>query len=161
MPFSIHFHSQRGKIHNSAIMAVTPLTWEAFDNFTKFYNLTMWTTPIMWDSANKKLIYNKLSTPIIWDSTKKKLIYNNSSTPIIPWVVAVFGFSATIVCIALILLLLHFYGGIKLSLIHGTFAFLQFVLLGFGFVGEIVCLKGSDFVNAFNCLTNLYLGTFY
>jgi hypothetical protein len=122
MPFAIHFHSQRGKIHNSAIMAVTPLTWKAFAKFTKFYNLTMWTTPIQWDSTKKKLIYNKLSKPIQWNSTRKKLIYNKSAKGIIPWVVAVFGFTAVLTCVPLILLLLHCYGEIQLSLIHGTFA---------------------------------------
>ncbi len=119
-------------------MGVTPLMWKALENFTKFYNRAIWTCPLKWDPTNKRVIYNKLSASLI------------------PWAVAVFGFTILILLVSLCLLLLHIFGIVDLTLIHGIVATFCTLVLIFGGIGEIVCLYGENLAYAVNSAVYFY-----
>jgi hypothetical protein len=112
--------------------------WRALENFTKYYDRAIWTCPVK------------------WDPTKKQMIYIPFSKSLIPWGVAVFGFTLLLINASATLLLLELYGVSEISFISGITAFLCWILCMFGFVGEIVCLHGKDWLHAINCLVHLY-----
>ncbi len=119
-------------------MGVTPLMWKALENFTKFYNRAIWTCPFEWDPKKKRMIYNKLSASLT------------------PWAVAVFGFTSLMLLASLSLLLLHVFGIVDLTLIHGLVATFCTLCLIFGGTGEIVCLYGENFAYAVNSAVYFY-----
>ena len=118
-------------------MGVTPLMWKALENYSKFYNIAIWTCPVDWDPAKKELIYNKLSRRLI------------------PWAAAVF--SGLVLCsVSLSLLLLHIYGYINLTILHGSVIVLIIVLCIFCNGMEIMLLFGENLVYGGNCALRLY-----
>ncbi len=118
-------------------MGVTPLMWKALENYSKFYNIAIWTCPVDWNPAKKELIYNK------------------SLRRLIPWAVAVFS-GLVLFSVSLSLLLLHIYGYINLTILHGSVIVLIIVLCKFANGGEIMFLFGENFVYGCNCALRLY-----
>ncbi len=118
-------------------MGVTPLMWKALENYSKFYNIAIWTCPVDWDPAKKELIYNKPPRCLT------------------AWAVALFS-SLVLFSLSLSLLLLHIYGYINLTILHGSVIVLLIVLCKFANGMEIMSLFGENLVYGGNCVLRLY-----
>jgi hypothetical protein len=118
-------------------MGVTPLMWKALENYSKFYNIAIWTCPVDWDPAKKELICNKPSRCLI------------------PWAVAVFN-GLVLFSVSISLLLLHIYGYKNLTILHGSVIVLIIVLCIFCNGMEIMSLFGENLVYGCNCALRLY-----
>jgi hypothetical protein len=84
------------------------------------------------------------------------MIYNKLSASLTPWAVAVFGFTSLMLLASLSLLLLHVFGIVDLTLIHGLVATFCTLCLIFGGTGEIMCLYGENLAYAVNSAVYFY-----